>query len=77
MLTAIEQAAENAPKKMIRQTRDLARLHLDDPELQEAFYHMLKGTISRDNLRDKLKEKERVQPSHEGKGLCFPFHLYQ
>lgn len=52
MLTAIEKASETAPKKLIRRTKDLARLDLDDPELQNAFYHMLKGTISRDQLEE-------------------------
>jgi hypothetical protein len=65
MLTAIEQATEDAPKKMIRQTKDLARLNLDDPELQEAFYHMLKGTISREKLKEKEKKKEMTPRMNE------------
>lgn len=56
LLKAIEDAAEEVPKGMIKRTVDLARLHLEDPELQEAFYRMLKGTISRDKLKE-LKEK--------------------
>jgi hypothetical protein len=66
MLTAIELAADAAPEKMIKRIQDIARLDLDDPELQEAFYHMLRGTISRDNLKEmksltpRMKEKAYV-----------------
>lgn len=66
MLNAIEQASADAPPKMIRRIQDVARLNLDDPELQEAFYRMMKGTISRDklknmkNLSPRMKEKAYV-----------------
>lgn len=56
LLTAVEQAAEKAPKKVIKRIQDIARLNLEDLELQEAFYHMLKGTISREQLED-MKDK--------------------
>lgn len=66
MLTAIEEATEEMPKKMLRQTKDLARLTLEDPELQDAFYHMMKGTIQREKLIEiknptpRMKEKAYV-----------------
>lgn len=50
MLDAIEQGADAMPKKSINRVEDIAFIKLDDPELQEAFYHMLKGTISRKKL---------------------------
>lgn len=58
MFKKIEEVAENVPHKVILQTKDLARLDLGDPELQEAFYHILKGTI----LREKLLEMENMTP---------------
>lgn len=58
MLIAIEKAADKVPNKTIRRIRDIARLKLEDPELQKAFYHMLKGTIERDQL-------EQMQPLDE------------
>jgi hypothetical protein len=58
MLDAIEKAADAESGEMIKHIRDIARLNLEDPELQEAFYHMLKGTIA----REKLKEIESLTP---------------
>ncbi len=46
MLNAIQETADVAPKALIKRIEDIARLKLKDPALQEAFYHMLKGTIS-------------------------------
>lgn len=70
MLNEIEKASElafkDSSKRFIRETKDLARLKLEDPELQQAFYHMLKGTIARDKLeaeRVELKEKGEELPS--------------
>lgn len=67
MLNAIEQAAEDAPENLIKRVEDIARLKLDDPELQEAFYRMLKGTVSRQRFAelkamdpDQFKEKSYV-----------------
>lgn len=63
MLNAIEQAADAAPEKLINRIQDIARLNLEDPELQEAFYHMLKGTIEREKLKEAppcCKEKAYV-----------------
>ena len=56
MLAAIEQAADAAPEKFIKRIEDIARLKLEDPELQEAFYHMLKGTVSREYLKELKKD---------------------
>lgn len=65
MVTAIEEASEKSYK--IKQIKDLARLELEDPELQEAFYRMLKGTISRNQLieisKDNPQIKEKGYPS--------------
>lgn len=58
MLTAVEKAADEAADNTIRQTKDIARLDLGEPELQEAFYFMLKGTIERDKLMELIEEKE-------------------
>lgn len=69
MLTAIEKAADEAPKNLIRRTKDLARLNLDDLELQNAFYHMLKGTIT----RDQLEELTNLSPRRKGKAYVSLF----
>jgi hypothetical protein len=69
MLNAIEQAADAAPKKLINRIQDIARLNLEDPELQEAFYHMLKGTIE----REKLKEMKEVKPAFKEKAYVTLF----
>lgn len=61
LLTAIEQAADHAPEKMIRRIEDIARLNLEDPELQEAFYHMLKGSIPREQLAKMKDAKPHVK----------------
>lgn len=56
LLTAIEQAADDAPKGFIKDIGDIARLELGDPELQKAFYHMLKGTATRKQMKEMMKE---------------------
>lgn len=61
MLTAIEEVSEDIPKTMIRRPDDLARLDLRDPELQEAFYHMLKGTIPRGKLKEEIELSPRMK----------------
>ncbi|MFI0435140.1 MAG: hypothetical protein ACH350_05370 [Parachlamydiaceae bacterium] len=58
---AIEKAADEAPEKLITRVKDIARLHLDDPELQNAFYHMLKGTVSRKELQQQTKTTQRLK----------------
>jgi hypothetical protein len=58
LLTAIEQASEKAPKGSIKRIRDIARLDLDDSELQKAFYHMLKGTTTRKKMQEIMKDKD-------------------
>ena len=61
MLNAVEQAADTASDKMIKRVQDIARLKLEDPELQEAFYHMLKGTVSREKLEEIKDTRSRVK----------------
>lgn len=56
LVVAIENAAikaESNHKKPIKRIQDIVRLDLEDPELQGAFYHMLKGTT---NKKEQLKE---------------------
>lgn len=66
MLDAIQNAADEAPQGMIKRVEDIARIHLEDPELQKAFYFMLKGSITRDELykitdiSPRIKEKAYV-----------------
>lgn len=66
LLNAIEKSADVDEGKNIRRIQDIARLDLEDPELQEAFYHMLKGTIPREKLAEmkdatpQMKEKTYV-----------------
>ncbi|MBA2368496.1 MAG: hypothetical protein H0V82_05670 [Candidatus Protochlamydia sp.] len=50
----------------VKRIEDIQRVRLADPELQEAFYHMLKGTISKKEL--KLLKKDRpLTPRNEEK----------
>jgi hypothetical protein len=64
LFKAIEEAANEAEDKLIRRVEDIARLQLKDPVLHEAFYHMLKGSISREQLKD-LESSNR--PFKKGK----------
>ena len=73
MFTAIEKASEAAPEKLIRRTEDLARLKLDDPELQNAFYLMLKGTIQREKLIELKEEAKELPPRQKEKGYVSLF----
>lgn len=61
LLTAIERAADAAPKDSIKRVKDIARLDLGDPDLQQAFYLMLKGTLFREKLREMKKVNGRIQ----------------
>ncbi len=56
LLTAIEQAADRAPPKTVLRIEDISRLQLEDPLLQKAFYHMLKGTMSKEAFNDLPKD---------------------
>ena len=63
LVTAIEQAAikaESNHKKPIKRIQDIVRLDLEDAELQEAFYHMLKGTTNK-NEQDKETNDKNEQ----------------
>jgi hypothetical protein len=51
----------------IRRIEDIQRVRLADPELQEAFYHMLKGTISKNEL-SLLKNDRPLSLRNEEKG---------
>jgi len=61
MLDAIEHAAEEAPKETIKRIQDIARLNLEDSELQQAFYHMLKGTISKGEREENMHAKPSIR----------------
>lgn len=61
MLDAIEQAAASAKAVSIKRTQDIARLNLGDEELQMAFYHMLKGSVLRSDLKEFSKEPLHVK----------------
>lgn len=50
LMEKIEAASNDVPEKFIRSTEDLSRLQLEDKQLQEVFYHMLKGTVKREEL---------------------------
>lgn len=51
MLNAIEETSDQMPKDSIKRIEDIVRIKLEDPDLQSAFYHMLKGTIGKDTLK--------------------------
>lgn len=46
-------------KDKIRRIEDIRRVRLADPELQETFYHMLKGTVRKDQLEKSTPLTER------------------
>lgn len=71
MLTAIEKAADAAPEKAIKRIQDIARLNLDDPELQDAFYHMLKGSVT----REKSKAIKKISPRTQAKAYVSLFNF--
>lgn len=72
LLTAIEEASDEGPEGNERRIQDLARLKLEDPELQKVFYHMLKGTITRDEWI-KIKNIENISPKRKGKAYVSLF----
>jgi hypothetical protein len=51
LLTAIEKASSQLPIPLKR-IEDISRLSLDDPELQQAFYYMLKGTVTHEQMKE-------------------------
>lgn len=76
LLTAIEKASEAAPEKMIKRVKDIARLDLDDPELQKAFYHMLKGTVTREKMQEIIKDdKQDIHPDIKEKSYVSLFNF--
>lgn len=68
---AIEEAAQAAPKQQINDVEDIARLDLKDPDLQKAFYHMLKGTVT----RKELKEMGTLAPGMQEKAYVSLFNF--
>lgn len=71
LLNAIEKLTEDSKEKIVKRINDIARLDLGDPELQQAFYQMLKGTISREEL---LSMKE-IPPSMKEKSYVSLFEF--
>ncbi len=71
LLFAIERAADAAPENKIKRIQDIAKLDLDDAELQEAFYHMLKGTVSKEKL-EKTRNSE-IYPKEKAYTSLFTF----
>lgn len=51
LFTAIEEAADQAPEGSLKRIEDMGRLSLSDPELQHVLYRMLKGTLTREELK--------------------------
>lgn len=51
LLDAIENSTKDE-ENTIKRIQDIARINLKDPELQDAFYHMLKGTVTREELKE-------------------------
>lgn len=66
LLNAIETAADDLPKKLSR-IEDIATLDLKDPELQQAFYHMLKGTVTRKKFLAMKTETPEMSDKIRGK----------
>lgn len=62
LLDAIQAAADEMPEKSIRRVQDIARIKLADPQLQEVYYCMLKGTIER-RVYKKIVEEENMKNS--------------
>lgn len=56
LLDAIERAADRAPKGMIQSIGDMAKLELDDRELQQFCYKMLKGTVRRERIQQRREQ---------------------
>ncbi len=66
LFQAIEEAIDRGPSELCKRIEDIARLNLGDPELQKVFYHMLKGTGRRKDLKTLPNDpdiKEKAYPS--------------
>lgn len=75
LLDAIQRATEKEEVNNIKRIDDIVRINLDDEELQEAFYHMLKGTIDKNEYKKMLKEEntsDQTIPPLNKKKLYFP-----
>lgn len=59
-----------------KEIEDLARVRLPDEELQEAFYHMLKGTVERID-KNHVKKYQAVSESHARKSYCSLLNFVQ
>ncbi len=61
----------------IRTIENISRLQLDDFDLQEMFYRMLRGTISKDDLKAVNEEdKKRVEELSKNEKAYVPFLTY-
>jgi hypothetical protein len=63
LITEIENAADESGDKTIKRVEDIGRLKLANPRLQNVFYHMLKGTVSRADIfkeEKELREKKQI-----------------
>ena len=48
LLDAIQEASDKMPDNSIKRIQDIARIQLEDEDLQYVFYRMLKGSIEKD-----------------------------
>ena len=51
LLSAIQTAADNSPEGSIKKIEDIYRLNLNDKQLQEVFYKMLKGSVEKEKYK--------------------------
>lgn len=61
LYAAIEKSVNEEHAPQINEPEDIAWLKLDDPELQDVLFHMLKGTVSRKEYRQMIKDSHYDQ----------------
>lgn len=72
LLDAVQNASHRLPPSgEIKRLRDIVRLDLEDPDLQEVFYYMLKGTLSHQEFRKLIQE-----PLQSGKTIPPPLEAW-
>lgn len=75
LLTAVEQSADRSPEHFLKRTKDISKLSLEDKELQELWYYMLKGSLTREELSERQQKEQIMTPSQEAKAFLSLFYF--
>lgn len=72
LINQIEKVTDLVEKKSLFRGEDLSKLDLEDPELQDVWYHILKGSIDRDKLATAYKKEPNLAEESEWKEKAYP-----